>query len=205
MTRMGLLVISLMLSMSASAATLEQIVDRTVGSYNTAAQVAKGTGTPRHAFATRVAMPNVGPHTLYMEWRNPDANGPVTSQRIWSFREAGDHVEMRYYTLNPSADRVLRGVHKAGDGDEAAIAALTVADLNGYPDNCHFILRIVGGDLTGKNGTGDCVIFNRREKSNMRPDVLLNFQPDRFVEDGTFAYEVTGKVDRIVQEFGRIK
>ncbi len=189
----------------ASAATLEQIVDRTAGHYNTAAQVAKGTGKPRHVFITRVGMPKVGPATLYLEWHDPDPAGPVTSQRIWSFRDQGDYVEMRYYTLNDAANAALKGVRKTGDGNAAAIAALTLGDLHGYPDNCHFILKIAGDNLTGKNGTGSCVIYNRSEKTNMKPEVLLSFRPDSYLEDGTFTYEASGKVERIVQEFGRLK
>lgn len=188
---------------AASALTLEEAVDRTVGQHSTAAQAAAGKGKLRHVFVTSVNMPNVGPLTLYLEWRDPDANGPVTSQRVWSFERSGDALVMKYFTLNAAADKVLRGVHKQGDGDAAAVAALTLADLHGYPENCHFAMAIDGAVLTGET-PASCVIYNRAEQTNMRPQVKLRFHPLGFVEDGTFTYESTGKSEHIVQEFVRI-
>ncbi len=49
------------------------------------------------------------------------------------------------------------------------------------------------------------MIYNRSEKTDVKPDVLLSFRPDSYLEDGTFTYEASGKVERIVQEFGRIR
>ncbi len=78
------------------------------------------------------------------------ANIAAYGAAAWLVRRPGDHVEMQYYTLKDAADAALKGVHKAGYGNAAAIAALTPADLHGYPDNCHFLLKIAGDDLTCK-------------------------------------------------------
>lgn len=195
--------VALGFSSASSALTLEEAVNRTVGQYSTAPQALGGKGKLSHVYVTRVAVPKIGPIALYLEWHEPDANGPVASQRIWSFHQTDKGVKMKFYTLKDSADKILRGVHKAGDGDAKAIAALSLDDLNGYPEACDFNMTLSEYILGGNNGN-QCFIYNRRLKMEMRPEVILSFQQAGFIEDGIFNYESIGKRERIYSEFMRL-
>ncbi|MSO98644.1 MAG: hypothetical protein EXR11_10575 [Rhodospirillaceae bacterium] len=192
-------------------ADVAKLVSWMTGEFNAKAQFAAlgpEKARLRVAFSTKLDMPNIPGTVTFVEWRDPDANGPVTSQRIWTYTAMADGIAMHFYTLNATAEKVLTGIHSSTDPRAAAAKALTIADLNAYPDNCTFMLRKRGANFEGQNGS-TCTIFNRRLGTNMNPMVLMHMDADGYIEDGTFVYEAVGttpaKTERIVQDFKRVK
>ncbi|MDX2221838.1 MAG: CpcT/CpeT family chromophore lyase [Rhodospirillaceae bacterium] len=198
-----------------AAADTQADVDRLMqwmsGEFSTAQQVAESAEPKprlRAMFATVLEMPDIPGTTLFVEWRDPDRDSPVSSQRVWTYTPTPEGIDMKFYTLNQKARDTLTGVHSAADPRAAAAKALALSDLNGYPDNCTFHLKKVGEAYEGRNGDGTCVIFNRTLKENMRPNVLIRVTPGRVLEDGTFVYEKADgstRSERIVGDFRRVK
>jgi hypothetical protein len=217
--RGAVLVFAAMLSAPAAAETqadVDRLTQWMSGEFSTARQVAEAgepkAGEPkprlRAMFATVLNMPSIPGTALFVEWRDPDRDGPVSSQRVWTYAPTADGIDMRFYTLNQKARDTLTGVHRADDPRAGAAKDLAPADLNGYPDNCTFHLKRVGEGYEGRNGDGGCVIYNRRMEVNMRPDVLMRIMPGRVVEDGVFVYEYadgTSRSERIVGDFLRVR
>lgn len=86
----------------------------------------------QYATHTRVDAPGLGDHVIYLEWRSGAADGPISRQRIWVFREDENGVltGFDFFTLRdpqPFAGRA---------GEEGAFASLTADDLIGYPQGC---------------------------------------------------------------------
>jgi hypothetical protein len=193
-------------------ADVATLVGWMTGEFNTRAQVERlgpDKARLRVAFATKLDMPNVPGTATFVEWRDPDADGPVTSQRIWTYTARPDGIAMHFYTLNERARAALTGVRSAADPRAAAAKGLALGDLHGYPEACTFLLTKTADGYRGRNGTGDCVIFNRALGTNMRPTVIMTITEAGYTEDGTFAYEAVGttpaKTERIVQEFKRVR
>jgi hypothetical protein len=203
-------------------ADVERVIAWTPGEYSNRAQAAGKlpdgvTTEQRHLYVSRLNMPQVGAATIYLEWLSNDETGKIASQRVWSFSPAADHIAMRFYTLKPTAKAVLDGVHKTSKADAAAVAKLSLGDLNPYPDNCTFILkrRIMPDGreaYEGMSGVGDCKIYNRSEASDMFPSVTLRFASGEIMEDGVFTYanpKTPGAAvpprEHIVSEFKLIK
>ena len=177
------------------------------GEFSNRQQVEQDGAKPRHLFVSRVQMPQVPGETLYLEWHSGDAEGPIDSQRIWAFNGTDAGIEMRFYSLEATADDVLSGLRSSEDADATAIATLTLEDLYDYPEECIFLLRRDGELFSGKNGTGDCRIFNRAIERMMVPDVTLRISPDAIVEDAVYTYEpadVEPASEAVLQEFVRV-
>lgn len=75
-----------------------------------------------------VNAPGIGPHVVYLEWRNAD--GAISRQRLWSFRRAPEGVRMDFYTLADPAK------FAGAQADAPVFAALTTADVKGYGPAC---------------------------------------------------------------------
>jgi|GEM_PF-6761069 len=188
-----------------TSADVERLIGWTPGVYSNREQAAgklpEGVTTEqRHLYVSRLNMPAVGAATIYLEWLSKDETGKIASQRVWSFSPEADHIAMRFYTLKDSAKKVLDGVHSAAAANSAAVAKLTLADLNPYPDNCTFILkRRTMSDgreaYEGMSGTGDCKIYNRAEMADMVPAVTLRFAAGEIMEDGVFTYANSKRPD----------
>lgn len=224
MTRILFAIIALLTSTLAWAETpvdVERVMGWAPGEYSNRQQAAGKipdgvTTEQRHLFVSRLNMPNVGAATIYLEWLSNDAKGKIASQRVWSFSPAADHIAMRFYTLKDSAKKVLDGVHSAAKIDSVAVANLSLADLNPYPDTCTFILKRRampdGREVyEGMSGTGNCKIFNRALNADMVPSVTLRFAQGEIMEDGVFTYDnpktpgaTVPPREHIVSEFKRV-
>lgn len=194
-----------------SHADVEALMSWMSGHFNSAGQVADDPKARlRHVFATRVQMPNVPGETMYLEWHAGSADGPIDSQRIWSYEAKGDHIEMRFYTFFEKADAALTGITSPTDVPVDAVAALTLDDFYAYPEACVFILHRIGDVIEGKNGVGACRIFNRSLDVWMRPDITVRFEPGRIYEAGDYVYESAGEglqaleTRTVVQDFRRV-
>ena len=178
---------------AARADTTADLADLVVwmqGHMSSADQVAEDPeARMRHVYATHVDIPALTGEDIYLEWHSETPDGPIDSQRIWIYQAMDDHIAMHFFTFKEAADAALTGIRKAGDGDAAAIAALTRADFTAYPPECTFILYRDGNVIEGKNGTGDCRIYNRTLGVWMLPDVSMRITPDGFWEAGTYVYE----------------
>lgn len=198
-----------------AAAETQADVDRLMqwmsGEFSTAQQVAESAEPKprlRAMFAAVLDLPNIPGTALFVEWRDPDRDSPVSSQRVWTYTPTADGIDMKFFTLNQKARDALTGVHSAADPRAAAAKALVPADFNGYPDSCTFHLKRTEDGYEGRNGDGGCVIYNRRMEVNMRPDVLMRILPGRVIEDGIFAYENadgTSRTEHIVGDFRRVE
>lgn len=194
-----------------SKADVEDLMSWMTGHFSSARQVAENPDARlRHVFGTRVELPNVPGETMYLEWHAGSTDGPIDSQRIWSYEAKGDHIEMRFYTFFENADEALTGITSSADIPVDAVKSLTLDDFFSYPEECVFTLYRQGDVIEGKNGVGDCRIFNRSLDVWMRPDVTVRFEPGRIYEAGIYSYE--SKEDgstppetlTIVQDFRRI-
>lgn len=173
-----------------SDADVAALVTWMSGHFSSAQQVADDpSARMRHVFATQVDMPKIPGETMYLEWHAGSADGPIDSQRIWSYEAKGDHIEMRFYTFLENADAALTGITSPSNIPTEAVANLTVNDLYAYPEECVFRLYRRGDVIEGKNGTGSCRIFNRSLDVWMRPDVTVRFEPGRIYEAATYSYE----------------
>lgn len=196
---------------SDSEADVEALMSWMSGHFSSAQQAADDPNARmRHVFATQVKMPNVPGETMYLEWHSESADGPIDSQRIWSYEAKGDHIEMRFYTFFEKADAALTGITSSSNIPTDAVANLTLDDLYAYPKECVFILHRQGDVIEGKNGTGNCRIFNRSLDVWMHPDVTVRFEPGRIYEAAVYSYE--GKEDgalppetlKVKQDFRRL-
>jgi len=176
-------------------ADVEALVSWSVGEWSNAAQMAgpkadRQAASPRHLFVTRLADGVFGGTALYYEWREPDARGPIIRTRVWAFSPKPGGIEMRFYTLNESAAKPLAGVHSP-EAAEAATVGLSLSDLHGHPDNCHFLLERKGEAWEGWAGDGTCRIYNRIVERMMVPRTFLRFGDGFLLEDSEYSYEKT--------------
>jgi hypothetical protein len=125
--------------------SLPRLVAQSAGDYDNAAQFAAADpalhrkpmpGHPydwldrQHASFRWVSAPNIGPHVLYLEWRNDSRAGSVSRQRLWSFRrDDSGRWRMDFYTLLEPQKFGLQG-------SEAEFRALTLEQLVGYGASC---------------------------------------------------------------------
>lgn len=173
-----------------SEADVEALMIWMSGHFSSAQQVADDPNARmRHVYATQVNMPEVPGETMYLEWHGGAADGPIDSQRIWSYQAKGDHIEMRFYTFLENADAALTGITSPSNIPTEAVADLTLDDLYAYPEECVFTLYRRGDVIEGKSGIGNCRIFNRSLDVWMHPDVTVRFETGRIYEAAIYSYE----------------
>jgi hypothetical protein len=126
------------------APTPQRIVDGLAGTWDNRAQYDAAPATLKvppsvdgdwldrqHARFVRVDAPAIGDAVLYLEWRSGGPDGPVSRQRIWSFRADADGTpRMDFYAFVDGAP----WVDKADDPD--AFRSLDTAALRGYGPQC---------------------------------------------------------------------
>ncbi|MGX6646662.1 CpcT/CpeT family chromophore lyase [Maricaulaceae bacterium MS644] len=142
-----------------------------------------------------VDAPAIGGHVLYLEWRSGDADGEISRQRIWAFRQNEDGVltGMDFYTFRDPAPY-------AGLGDtQGAFAGLEPEDLIGYPDGCTLSASAqprtgLVFEVTARN----CVITARSGRE-MGIEARIEIGPDRIayqeagiMAGGGYAFRVPG-------------
>lgn len=145
----------------------------------------------QRATFTTVNAPGIGPHVVYLEWRNAD--GAISRQRLWSFRKAADGVRMDFYTL-------LEPAKFAGQpADSAVFGALTAADVKGYGPACGLMVSSAGrGAWNAQITPEECSIVaaSGREmgidaRVTVMPTGVLYQEAGRLPEGG-YAFRVPG-------------
>lgn len=85
-----------------------------------------------YATHARVEAPELGEHVIYVEWRSGAADGPVSRQRLWVFRDGEERWSTGFDVFKFRDSEAF-----AGRADEdGAFASLTAEDLIGYPEEC---------------------------------------------------------------------
>jgi hypothetical protein len=129
-----------------AGADLDALAAGLVGTWSNAAQFASAPdalkrppapGHPydwldlQHAQFARVEAANIGTHVIYLEWRSGGPDGPVSRQRLWSFRsEADGAVRMDFFAFRTPEAFVGKGA------TPSAFSAVTPDDLIGYGPAC---------------------------------------------------------------------
>lgn len=146
----------------------------------------------QHACFTRVEAPALGGVVLYLEWRRGGPNGPVSRQRIWSFRsEDGGEVRMDFYAF-------VDGAPWAGRASEpAAFAGLDAAALRGYGPDCALRFATDGGGWRGVVSAEACTLTaasGRRMGIDatvaLGADGVLSYRESGRLADGRWAFRV---------------
>jgi hypothetical protein len=136
----------------------------------------------QHAVMRIVDAPLIGTRVLYLEWRSGGPTGPVSRQRIWSFRQG--RPAMTFYTFRDPKPF-------AGQADAAgAFRQLKPTDLVGYDEACD--VRWAG--RVGRIRPEDCRITAQSGRG-MRLDVTIRLVPNGF------SYREAGILDNGVRAF----
>lgn len=194
---------------AAQADPLDTVTAHMTGAFSNAAQFAAApeslkrspvVGHPydwidaQHALFARVEAPLLGPMVYYLEWRRGGPDGPISRQRIWSFRrdEAGRPV-MDFYTFK-APEGFAGKAAVAG-----AFAALSPDQLNGYPPPCVLDSAMDGQTAIFRLRQEKCQVRNARTGRLIRLDAEIRVGPEGVVfselgvwEDGSIAFKVPG-------------
>jgi hypothetical protein len=149
-----------------------------------------------------VLAPAIGEHVMYLEWRKTEPTGPISRQRIWSFRRDADGAwRMDFYTLREPAKFSLTGA-------DAAFARLTTADLIGYGEQCALVRDALPKGSASFSIPRTCEIVSRSGRA-MSLRATVRFEGDclRYSEagqlpDGSYAFLVPGR-EGLAYEFAR--
>lgn len=141
----------------------------------------------------RIEAPLIGKNVFYLEWRSIGATGPISRQRIWSFRETGGELRMDFFTF-----KVPKPFEGAG-GVRNKFQALRLEDLIGYGPACGLLVRAsVQAGLLAKTTPAECSLVARSGRT-MGIDAEVTFSRHAItyreagiLEDGSFAFKVPG-------------
>ena len=149
----------------------------------------------QHASFTKVDAPLIGTHVMYLEWRNGNAAGAISRQRIWSFRfdETGQ-VRMDFYAF-------VDGAPWAGKGGQlSAFRDLNVMQLRGYGAACGLKFSFIANAANTFDGNitaDECSLIaasGRRMGIDARVAMLTNgtltYQESGKLADGRYAFRV---------------
>lgn len=159
----------------------------------------------QHAAFHAVDAPKIGEHVLYLEWRRGGAGGPVSRQRLWSFRIDSDGlVRMDFFAFVDGADFVGRGSQRG------AFATLDAKALRSYSPDCalRFSPEDVGG-WVGRIGSAQCRIVAASGRGMgidanvaLTADGLLSYQESGRLDDGRYAFRVPPTMPYLFQRIG---
>lgn len=148
----------------------------------------------QHARFARIDAPAIGTQVLYLEWRSGGPQGPVSRQRIWSFRhEADGALRMDFYAFidgKPWAGRAL---------EPGVFAELKAADLRGYGPACALRFEqakptaAIRGEVRGDYCTITAASGRRMAidaSVELKSDGSLHYRESGRLEDGRFAFRV---------------
>ncbi len=146
----------------------------------------------QHALFAVVDAPLIGDRVLYLEWRSGGPEGPISRQRIWSFRnEPGDTIRMDFFAF-------MDGTPWAGRAAEAgAFTTLTTAALRGYGPACalRFVSRPDG--FLGQITADECTLTAASGRSmgidarvSLGADGVLEYSESGRLADGRYAFRV---------------
>jgi hypothetical protein len=194
---------------AAAEVTPETAAARIVGTYDNAAQVAAADpallrppapGHPydwidlQHAHFHRVDAPAIGAAVLYLEWRAGGADGPISRQRIWSFRIAENGATvMDFFTFRAPEPFAGRGA-VAG-----AFRALKPDDLIGYGPVCALaVTDNAAGGFVAETTIDRCKIVARSGRAMgiaarvVVRDAALDYAEAGVLDGGAYAFKVPG-------------
>lgn len=139
----------------------------------------------QHARFVRVEAPAIGDEVLYLEWRSGGPDGPISRQRIWSFREEETgSVRMDFFAF-------VDGAPWAGRGDEpGAFLELDSNALRGYGPDCALRFEAVEGDgWRGAISADQCSLVAASGR-RMGIDAVVEIGAD-----GTIGYQESGRLE----------
>lgn len=146
----------------------------------------------QYARFVRVDAPLIGGAVFYLEWRSGGPGGPVSRQRIWSFREAGDGALWMDFYAFPD------GKPYEGRGDEPrAFVALAPTALRGYGADCALRFEARAGGWEGETSADRCTIVAGSGRSmGINARVVLDatgglsYAESGVLPDGRYAFKV---------------
>ena len=147
----------------------------------------------QHALFAPVEAPGIGDRVLYLEWRSAGPDGPISRQRIWSFRhDPSGAMRMDFFAF-------VDGAPWAGRAAEpGAFVDLEADQLRGYGPECalRFDPQADGGWL-GVISAEDCSLVaasGRRMGIDARvelgSDGTIRYQESGRLESGQYAFRV---------------
>jgi|GEM_PF-117573 len=139
----------------------------------------------QHALFAPVDAPAIGDQVLYLEWRSGSVDGPISRQRIWSFREdETGTVRMDFYAF---AD----GAPWAGRANEpGAFLDLGLNALRGYGPACALRFAPAGdGGWHGVISAEECSLVAASGR-RMGIDAVVEI-----TADGTIGYQESGRLE----------
>ncbi len=146
----------------------------------------------QHARFARIEAPALGAHVLYLEWRSGGPAGPVSRQRIWSFRVDNDGaVRMDFYAFVDGAAWVGKA------DDPSAFRSLDAAALRGYGPQCALLWTPHEGGLRGVITADACTLTAASGRRmgitatvTLAADGSLDYQESGRLESGAWAFRV---------------
>ncbi|MBC7622434.1 MAG: hypothetical protein H7232_03515 [Aeromicrobium sp.] len=150
----------------------------------------------QHAQFVRVDAPKIGSHVLYLEWRSGSKTGPVSRQRIWSFRtDASGATRMDFFAFVDGAPWVGQAA------TPNAFQNLTLDKLRGYGDTCALMFvpdakskdKGIVGSISGKECSITAASGRRMAidaRIDLLPDGSVQYRESGQLEDGRFAFRV---------------
>lgn len=140
----------------------------------------------QYAMFRRVSVPAVPGDVIALEWRNGSPDGAVSRQRFWAFRQSDGHVLMDFYGFRSPVDMT----------DSAALAALSLDDLIGYPAGCSLPVEL-GAPVVRFAIPSTCRITSQTGREMMLAsetlfDGTLRYKESGWLVDGTPVFEVPG-------------
>jgi hypothetical protein len=202
----------------ASAEDVERLLGTLAGEWSNAAQYRDAPGALKvepsvegdwidlqHAAFHAVDAPKIGEHVLYLEWRRGGPEGPVSRQRLWSFRiDADGLVRMDFFAFVDGADFVGRG------SQPGAFSTVDAKSLRSYSPDCalRFSAEDAGG-WVGRIGSDECRIVAASGRGMgidarvaLTDDGSLSFQESGRLDDGRYAFRVPPTMPYLFQRIG---
>ncbi len=137
----------------------------------------------QHARFYRVEAAAIGAEVLYLEWRSGSADGPVSRQRIWSFRrDKGGQVRMDFFAFADGGPWV-------GRGDEpGAFVDLGEAELRGYGPDCALRFQREDEVWQGRITADECeLVAASGRRMGIDAKVVIH-------SDGSIEYQEAGRL-----------
>ena len=139
-----------------------------------------------------VAVPALGAHVIYVEWRGGE--GAISRQRLWSFRrDAAGEPRMDFYELKEPA-------RLAGQPDDApAFGALTPDDVIGYGPVCGLAVSANGKGAWNAQIDAETCRITAQSGSAMGIEARITVMPTGVLyqeagrtADGGYVFKVPG-------------
>lgn len=88
----------------------------------------------RFAVFKSVEIPDIPGEVVALEWREDDASGKISRQRLWAFRSSGTGIVMDFYAFKSEVDL----------SDRLSLSKLGMTDIVSYGEKCALPLTVKG-------------------------------------------------------------